>query len=229
MSRLFLHYKNNFYRLIGQARHSETLQLLTLYECLYDNELGRIWVRPEELFHGPVELPQGRVPRFREVPLQVQSSDDIRELWPLIAPLHQQILGEPDLARCATRLGGNDAMILVALFDGDPVGFKIGHRAADGQAFESWLGGVRPDRRRLGVATRLMNEQHQRAWDKGYRRIRTKTLNDWPEMLIKNLRAGFRVTGTQDSSRGLKILLEKVLEERPELLEREMRSLPLMG
>jgi GNAT superfamily N-acetyltransferase len=104
------------------------------------------------------------------------------------------------------------------------VGFKIGHRARDGgggdggsaQVYESWLGGVRADRRGLGVATQLMHEQHRRAWDKGYRRIRTKTLNDWPEMLVRNLRAGFRVTGTQDCPRGLKILLEKALDRRPE-------------
>jgi hypothetical protein len=216
MNRLFRHYKDNFYRLIGRARHSETLELLTLYECLYENELGQIWVRPEELFHGAVELPQGRAPRFREVPLQIETSDDIRAVWPLIAPLHQQILGEPDLARFEARLHGNDPIILLGLFDGDPVGFKIGHRAADGSAFESWLGGVRADRRRLGVATQLMHEQHLRAWDKGYRRIRTRTLNDWPEMLIRNLHAGFRVTGTEPSPRGLKILLEKVLEHRPD-------------
>jgi GNAT superfamily N-acetyltransferase len=217
MSRLFVHYKNNFYRLLGRARHSETLEMLTLYECLYPNELGQIWVRPEELFHGVVELPQGRVPRFREVPLQVQASDDIHELWPLIAPLHRQTLGEPDLPRIASRLRQSDAIILVGLFDGDPVGFKLGHREKDGSAFESWLGGVRADRRRLGVATQLLNEQHRRIWDKGYRRIRTKTLNDKPEMLRLNLHAGFRVMGTEDSPRGLKIVLEKILEHRPDV------------
>lgn len=214
MSRLFVHYKNNYYRLLGSARHSETLQLLTLYECLYENELGATWVRPEEMFHGSVELPQGQVPRFREVTLQIRASDDIRELWPLIEPLHRQSLGEPDLARCEARLKDSDAIVLVALFEGDPVGFKIGYRAEEEGIFYSWLGGVRPDRRRLGVATQLMNEQHQRVWDKGYRRIRTKTLNDRSEMLILNLRAGFRVIGTQDSARGLKILLEKALTAR---------------
>lgn len=224
MSRFRLHYKNKPYRLLGRARHTETLEVLTLYECLYENELGPLWVRPEEQFHGSVELPHGPVPRFREVPLQIQASDDIEKLWPLIAPLHRQSRqsrqspGEPDLQRFAARLHGRDAIILVGLFEGDPVGFKIGHRAKDGDAhvYESWLGGVRADRRRLGVATQLMNEQHRRAWDKGYRRIRTKTSSDWPEMLIRNLRAGFRVTGTEDSPRGLKILLEKVLDHRPE-------------
>jgi len=216
MTRLFAHYKNNFYRLLGQARHSETLELLTLYECLYENDLGKTWVRPEALFHGPVDLPQGRVPRFREVPLQIQASADLHDLWPLIAPLHRQVLGEPDLTRIEARLHDNDALILVGLFDGDPVGFKIGHRAKDGNAYESWLGGVRADRRRLGVATQLLHEQHRRIWDKGYRRIRTKTLNDRHEMLILNVRRGFRVKATEESPRGLKIVLEKVLDRRPD-------------
>lgn len=218
MNSLFSHYKHNFYRLLGRARHSETLQVLTVYECLYENDLGKLWVRPEELFHGSVELPngQGRVPRFREVPLRIQASDDIREVWPVIESLHRQILGEPDLARITQRLQNNDALILVGFFDDDPVGFKIGHRAKVGSVYESWLGGVRADRRRLGVATQLMNQQHLVAWDKGYRLIRTKTLNDRPEMLIRNLRAGFRVTGTQDSPRGLKIILERILERRPD-------------
>lgn len=216
MSRFRLHYKNKPYRLLGGVRHSETREVLTLYECLYPNDLGPLWVRPEAMFHEQVELPRGKIARFREVPLQIQASDDIRELWSLIEPLHRQIFGEADLARFAARLEGRDAIILLGLFEGDPVGFKIGHRAKDGIAYESWLGGVRTDRRGLGVATQLMNEQHRRAWDRGYRCVRTKTLNDRTDMLVRNLRAGFRVTGTEDSPRGLKIVLEKILHHRPD-------------
>lgn len=49
---IFRHYKGKFYRYLGLVRHSETLEELVLYEALYDNELGRVWVRPKEMFFG---------------------------------------------------------------------------------------------------------------------------------------------------------------------------------
>ncbi len=45
------HYKGGLYRVIGTAQHSETLELLTLYEHLWPHPPG-LWVRPAEMFHG---------------------------------------------------------------------------------------------------------------------------------------------------------------------------------
>ena len=47
---LYEHYKGKRYRVHGVVRHSETLELMALYDCLYDNDFGKTWVRPLELF-----------------------------------------------------------------------------------------------------------------------------------------------------------------------------------
>lgn len=59
----YRHYKGNEYRVLGLARHSETLEPLVVYEALY-GERG-LWVRPAAMFTGEIELAGKRVPRFR--------------------------------------------------------------------------------------------------------------------------------------------------------------------
>lgn len=49
---LYQHYKGKFYRVIDVVRHSETLEEMVFYECLYENAMGRLWVRPKDLFLG---------------------------------------------------------------------------------------------------------------------------------------------------------------------------------
>ena len=51
----YRHYKNKPYRAIGVVRHSETLEEMALYEALYPNDLGQMWVRPLEMFLGKLE------------------------------------------------------------------------------------------------------------------------------------------------------------------------------
>lgn len=55
----------NFYRVLSVAKHSETLEELVVYECLYDNPRSKIWVRPKNMFLGEVELNGKKVPRFK--------------------------------------------------------------------------------------------------------------------------------------------------------------------
>ncbi len=64
---LYRHYKNKLYRVHGTARHSETLELLVVYEALYQNELGAMWVRPFEMFLGDTEVGGKLIPRFADV------------------------------------------------------------------------------------------------------------------------------------------------------------------
>ncbi len=59
---LYEHYKGMRYRLLDIVRHSETLDELVLYEALYENKLGKLWVRPKKMFLEHLE--DGR-PRFR--------------------------------------------------------------------------------------------------------------------------------------------------------------------
>lgn len=61
---IYKHYKGNLYRVLGVARHSETLEELVVYECLYENELGTLWVRPLEMFLGALIVDGKEVLRF---------------------------------------------------------------------------------------------------------------------------------------------------------------------
>lgn len=50
----YRHYKGGLYDVIGTARHSETLEPMTLYRALY-GEQG-LWVRPAEMFGEEVSI-----------------------------------------------------------------------------------------------------------------------------------------------------------------------------
>lgn len=61
----YQHYKGNFYKLIGVAKHSETLEELVVYECLYENPRSKLWVRPKSMFIEKVAINGKTVPRFK--------------------------------------------------------------------------------------------------------------------------------------------------------------------
>ena len=62
---LYRHYKGNDYRVLGLARHSETLEPLVVYQALY-GERG-LWGRPAAMF-GETVTPAGReIPRFARI------------------------------------------------------------------------------------------------------------------------------------------------------------------
>lgn len=58
----YRHFKGNEYRLLSVAKHSETLELMVVYQALY-GEQG-IWVRPAEMWSEPVERDGYSGPRF---------------------------------------------------------------------------------------------------------------------------------------------------------------------
>ena len=58
----YRHYKGNDYRVVGIARHSETLEPLVVYQALY-GERG-LWVRPAAMFVETVEYRGEKVSRF---------------------------------------------------------------------------------------------------------------------------------------------------------------------
>lgn len=59
---LYEHFKGGQYRVLGLARHSETLEELVLYE--HD---GEYWVRPVAMFLETVERNGETMPRFRYI------------------------------------------------------------------------------------------------------------------------------------------------------------------
>ncbi len=56
-----------YYRVIGTAKHSETLEDLVVYKTLYKNPLSKLWVRPIKMFLEKVEINGKKVPRFKFV------------------------------------------------------------------------------------------------------------------------------------------------------------------
>jgi hypothetical protein len=64
---VYQHYKGHNYKVLDIVKHSETLEDLVLYECLYDNDLGKTWVRPLEMFLETIVIDGVERARFEYV------------------------------------------------------------------------------------------------------------------------------------------------------------------
>ena len=67
--KLYRHYKTgHFYRIIGRATHTETEEVLVLYQmCNTSGEIQSqfpVWARPTDLFYGKAEKDGKLVDRF---------------------------------------------------------------------------------------------------------------------------------------------------------------------
>ena len=62
---IYRHFKGKKYRVLGTARHSETLEEYVVYEEMHGKR--RLWVRPLEMFCETVEKDGRQVPRFQKV------------------------------------------------------------------------------------------------------------------------------------------------------------------
>jgi hypothetical protein len=64
----YKHFKTgNLYKVIGVAKHSETLEDLVVYECLYDNPKSKLWVRPMKMFLEEAEVKGKKMKRFEYI------------------------------------------------------------------------------------------------------------------------------------------------------------------
>lgn len=210
-SRLYRHYKDKFYKYIGLAKHSETEEELVVYEPLYETSF-KTWARPKSMFFETVQIDKMTRPRFAPVLPEVQTFTQITQAQiAVIADLMETIFGEWRADGFHTTFNSKSKFhLLIARIDIQPVAFKLGYEQT-GQEFYSWLGGVLPQYRGLGLAGELMRLQHQWCREQGYKKVLTKTQNQFREMLMLNIKNGFEVTGTETSDHGLKILMEKRL------------------
>lgn len=62
---IYQHYKGKNYRVIGMAKHSETLEELVVYKALYNNKVSKLWARPKKMFLQKVKINGKIVPRFK--------------------------------------------------------------------------------------------------------------------------------------------------------------------
>jgi len=213
--KIYRHYKNKFYKYYGLAKHSETLEDLALYDCLYENSMGKTWVRPKELFFGETEVDGKLVPRFQEYTPEIVTYTDIKkEQLEILAKLIKAVFGEWDESSFRETFDSRSKFHLALAYVGDEAaGFKIGFETSQNQ-FYSWYGGVLEKYRGFGIATQLMELQHSWCKEQGYKRVQTKTKNKFKDMLLLNIKNGFHVTGINASDRpnGTKIILEKSLK-----------------
>ena len=73
---LYQHYKGKFYQVIGLCRHSETLDILVVYQALY-GDYG-LWVRPLTIFLQTVEEDGQTIPRFQFIRSIVDQAAKLR-------------------------------------------------------------------------------------------------------------------------------------------------------
>lgn len=59
---LYRHFKGNEYRVLYTATHSETLELMVVYQALYGQR--GIWVRPAAMWNETVTREGKTLPRF---------------------------------------------------------------------------------------------------------------------------------------------------------------------
>lgn len=60
----YRHYKGNEYKVLGVAKHSETLEEMVVYEALYNDAESKLWVRPRKMFEDEVDIEGKKVSRF---------------------------------------------------------------------------------------------------------------------------------------------------------------------
>ena len=127
-----------------------------------------------------------------------------------IINLHNSVFGDSD--NLMDQMGSKPQLLIGIALDGTKViAYKIGY-ALDSDNFYSWLGGVDANYRNYGVASKLMDKQHQYIRRNGYKVVQTKTQNKWRSMLILNIKSGFDVIGTYNDDKGETIIiLEKKL------------------
>ncbi len=64
---VYQHYKGKNYIVKDLARYSENLEWMVIYECLYDNPEGKLWVRPLKMFLENVVVDGKEVSRFKYI------------------------------------------------------------------------------------------------------------------------------------------------------------------
>lgn len=126
--------------------------------------------------------------------------------------LYNELFEDARLKFFKERIYTKKDIVIVLCYDSDLlIGFKLGYRY-DESTLYSWVGGVLNQYRKQGIGKALLQMQHNLASKKGYKKVRTKSMNRFKSMMILNLKNGFDIVKvyTNDSQQ-TKIIFEKKL------------------
>jgi len=130
-----------------------------------------------------------------------------------LASVYTSIFKDADLTFFKNRIHNKEKLVsAMAFHEGKLVGFKIGY-LYNKSTFYSWVGGVLLTYRKKGIAMQLARLQEDFVKDKGYLKIRTKSMNRFKAMMIINLKNGFNIIQVYTNDIGqTKIVFEKSID-----------------
>ncbi len=111
------------------------------------------------------------------------------------------------------RLSDKDHLILIATVNNEPAGFKVGYDKFGDGSFYTWMGGVKSEFRRMGIAKKLADTQEEYAVKQGYNSIILKTRNRHKNMLVFAINNGFKI---------IEIMVKEHLEENRIILKKQL-------
>ena len=129
------------------------------------------------------------------LPFQLREASLAELLW-----VHERIPefpGKASLDFYAERLKHRLHLALVAEKEGELLGFKVGYQSDTPATFYSWMGGVRPVFRGIGIATALAVEQERWSKAQGFTSVFFKTRNRFPGMIQFGIKRGFKIVDLQ--------------------------------
>ena len=105
-----------------------------------------------------------------------------------------------------------EVLVLVAQLDGQPVGFSCGYELRP-STYYTWLCGVVPDARRMGIATQLMAAVQAWAIEHRYEMARFECYNQHRPMLLFAIKNGYDIVGVRWDARtaGNHVIFERQL------------------
>lgn len=105
----------------------------------------------------------------------------------------------------------NNILFVFAYIDKYIAGYKVGFETKS-KYFESYNGLVSNEHRRKGLASKMMEAQHDWCKKSEFKIIDTIVAKDNKAMIIANLKGGFEINGTiWDRDSVFKILMQKIL------------------
>lgn len=133
---VYKHYKGNFYKVYGTVRHSETEEMMVLYQALY-GDFG-YWVRPLTMFMEDVNCNGVIMKRFEKIETSMEKPTvdnlykdpkALTEPYPEMLPLILK-QGSSDMFGIMLTPGGqgpHPTMLLLHGFPGNERNFDLGH------------------------------------------------------------------------------------------------------